>query len=390
VRGDRGNDDGQVTVLHAAQVWLPPTQTWLHGLVSSMPPRITNHVVAATSEHLDQFAVPNLVVRKGRPSLAERVAMRLERRPDVGPVDSVARHVRPDVIHAHFGPVGYVVRRAADRVGAALVVSFYGLDVDQTPTVSQHWEDRYRELFARADRVLCLGPDMRTRLEARGCPPAKLTVHHLGVDIESIPFAPRQYEGGSPLRCLIVGSFRPKKGIPDAVAALGRVATNVPVELTVIGDSGSDPRGVAEKARIMEALARANLPVVRMLGYRPHAEVFRLALENHILLAPSKTAEDLDREGTPMTIVELAATGMPVVSTVHSDIPEIVVDGVTGLLVPEGRVDDLADSILWLAANPDRWAEMGNASRRHAKQAFSARVQAERLAQIYQEVVAGA
>jgi len=73
-----------------------------------------------------------------------------------------------------------------------------------------------------------------------------------------------------------------------------------------------------------------------MLGFQPHAILFEEAYKNHIFLSPSVTALDGDTEGgAPVTIIEMAATGMPIISTKHCDIPEVIKDGVTGFLANE-------------------------------------------------------
>lgn len=377
------------TVVHVCQVWLPQTQTWLYGLVRHLPDHVASEVVAAQVRNLGQFPIGRLHTRHGSPGLLGRALRRITRAPDVGPVSSVVAAARPSIVHAHFGPVGWVVRDVARRVDSALVVSFYGLDVDYAPTVDHRWRARYRELFSAADRVLCLGPDMAGRLEGRGCPSRKLRIHHLGIDTDAIPYAPHPWTPDRPMRCLVAASFREKKGIPDAIEALGRVAATTRVELTIVGDADEEPRSQAEKTRIHTAI-EANPGVrVTLLGYRPHSEVLRLARNHDVFLAPSRTASDGDREGTPMTILEMMAAGLPVVSTTHADIPELIEDGRTGLLAREGNLDDLVDRIRWLVDHPEDRLPMATTARSHVEQRFSSAVQGRELAAVYDVVRAG-
>lgn len=376
-------------VVHACQVWLPQTQTWLYGLVKHLPARIENHIVAAEAENPDQFSVANLSVGAELQNPLRRIQRRIGGWPEIGAASEVVRRVRPRVVHAHFGPAGWVALDAARGRQTALVTSFYGLDVDYVPQADSRWKKRYRDLFVAADRILCLGPDMAERLEARGCPPGKLQIHHLGIDVDSLPYVPRAWSPGRPLRCLIAASFREKKGIPVAIEALGRLSQTIPIELTIIGDATADARSQQEKARIRATIDSSGLTRVNLLGYVSHALVLRSAYEHDVFLAPSRTASDGDREGTPMTIIEMAATGMPVVSTCHADIPELIEDGSSGLLAREGNVDDLVDRMRWLAANPDSWESIVSAARAHVELSFAAPVQGVRLARIYDEVGVG-
>ena len=112
-----------------------------------------------------------------------------------------------------------------------------------------------------------------------------------------------------PLRVLIAGSFREKKGIPYALEALGRLQQEIPLEITIIGDASE--RGEAEKLQILDTIKTHNLwPKTRMLGYQPHAILLEEAYRHHIFLSPSVTASDGDTEGgLPVSIIEMAATG---------------------------------------------------------------------------------
>jgi colanic acid/amylovoran biosynthesis glycosyltransferase len=87
-------------------------------------------------------------------------------------------------------------------------------------------------------------------------------------------------------------------------------------------------------------------------------------------LAPSVTAGDGDEEGIPNVIKEAMAVGLPVVSTVHAGIPELVVDGESGFLVPERSVEDLAERIMYLCDHPEIWPSLSHAARRKVETGF--------------------
>ena len=89
--------------------------------------------------------------------------------------------------------------------------------------VLTRWHNRYAELFASVDRVFCEGPYMASSNVRLGCPEHKVQVHHLGVAVDQIAYQPRSRSAGEPLRILIAGTFREKKGIPDALRAVGEL-----------------------------------------------------------------------------------------------------------------------------------------------------------------------
>ena len=109
--------------------------------------------------------------------------------------------------------------------------------------------------------------------------------------------------------------------------------------------------------------------------------------EARIFAAPSKTAADGDSEGLPTTIVEAARRGLPTVSTVHSGIPEVVVDGETGLLGPEGDSDALAGNLRRLLTDEALRSRLGAAAREHADANFDLVTQTGLLEDLYDSLV---
>ena len=103
-------------------------------------------------------------------------------------------------------------------------------------------------------------------------------------------------------------------------------------------------------------------------------------------LQASVTAADGDGEGgAPVVLLDAQAAGMPVVATHHADIPEYVVDGHSGLLAPERDVEALSECIRTLVEDPQRWAAMGRAGRRHVEQNYNVVTQCAALEDIYDE-----
>jgi colanic acid/amylovoran biosynthesis glycosyltransferase len=106
-----------------------------------------------------------------------------------------------------------------------------------------------------------------------------------------------------------------------------------------------------------------------------------------VFLSPSVTASTGDTEGgAPVTILEMAATGMPVVSTTHCDIPGLFPATARRLLAEERDVEGLANHLRWLVEHPEDWIALVESTRTWIEQEFDANVQGERLADLYREV----
>lgn len=381
-----------ITVVHSSHIWLPQTQTWLYNQLRHLPSDIIGHIVCERTDNLDQFELPNIhcvadlpVWRRRR----EKALRKLRLRTHLSLTVEIARRHHADIIHSHFGNIGWADMGAARRAGVKHVVTFYGLDVGFLPRRNPLWYRRYRALFDHVDIVQCEGGHMAGRIAALGCPDRKIRVHHLGIALDEVPFAPLSWRQGDPLRILIAASFREKKGIPDALEALGRLRDRTPLEITLIGDAGDDRRAQAEKTKILATIERLGLcDRVRLTGYQPHARLLEEARRHHVFLSPSLTARDGDTEGgAPVSLIEMAASGMMMVSTTHCDIPEVVRHGVSGLLSEERDIDGLVENLEWLVAHPKRWDEMRIAGREHVEEKFDARVQAERQAETYKALL---
>jgi colanic acid/amylovoran biosynthesis glycosyltransferase len=381
----------KITVIHSFPVWLPQTQTWMYNQVRYLPDDIEAHIVCERTENLDQFRRPHIhsLDRASRWRYHWDMRLRMHGiRRHLGFLVSQARHLNAQIIHSHFGDIGWADMKAAQRAGVRHVVTFYGQDVNFLPTVNPGWKTRYLELFAHVDRVLCEGPHMAKCVAGLGCPGQKIMVQRLGVRVDRIPFKFRQWDPSGPFRVLIASTFREKKGIPYALEALGRFQEEVSLEITIIGDASEAPGSLDEKKKILAVIEKYGLmQKTRMLGYQSHSVFFEEALKHHVFLSPSVTAKDGDTEGgAPVSIIEMAASGMPVISTIHCDIPEVICHGETGLLAPERDVDSLIRHLKWSVEHWDRWSEMVVKGRKHIENAFNAITQGTELAEIYRGV----
>lgn len=381
------------TVIHAFPMWLEQTQTWIYSQVSELQKQgFDAHVVCERTKNLDQFAVANIHCLADAPiwkRVWDKGLRKLGVRRHIGYLAQVGRKIGADVVHSHFGDIGWVNLGALRSLGSKHVVTFYGYDVNMLPSQYPVWRERYQVLFKEVDRILCEGSHMARCIVELGCPEYKVKVQHLGVDVNQIVFQPRQWKPNEPLCVLISASFREKKGITYAIEALGRLNKTIPVNLTIIGDASPDPVGQQEKQRIMAAIEQAGFSgSVRLLGYQPHAVLFREAYQHHLFLHPSVTALNGDTEGgAPVTIIEMLATGMPVVSTLHCDIPEVVGASLRHLLADERDVDGLYEIMKKLTDHPEDWLEIARQGRERILLEYDRSKQGLRLAEIYADLV---
>ena len=383
----------RLPVLHNNGTWLPITENWLYTQARFLPDPVEVHIVCYQVQHAEQFRLPRTYAYDEQP-LWKRAIRRVAHQigmPEVGDLlHETIRKREIQVLHSHFAPTGCHNLAAVQRTSIKHIVTFYGYDVNRLPSQDPRWVERYHELFQQVDRVLCEGQHMAMQIARLGCPQEKIHTHHLGIDLDQIPFRPRKWHGQEPFRVLIAASFREKKGIPDALDALGNLARDIDIQISVIGDAPDSEEGRLEKRRIHNTVAKHNLESrVQFLGYQPRAVMLEEAYSHHVFLSPSVTAQNGDTEGgAPIAISEMLATGMPVIATTHCDIPEAVGLRQQQLLVEEHDVAGLTDKLYWLLSNPQEWEAITTASRQHLENEYSARTQGQRLAKHYVEVCA--
>lgn len=286
-----------------------------------------------------------------------------------------------DVYHAHFGNVGRnwdflrMRRLLADQIpDARFVVSFYGLDASRVLVANP---DAYETLFQIADVLTVLSEDMRQDLIDQGCPQEKTVIQPLAIDMSNFQFKPRTFPKDGPIEILTVARFDEKKGLRYAIDAVEPLVREYDVKFSIAGDG---PLFEQIEDRIQQ---KGIGDSVNLLGWMDQSEVQRLYDRSHLFLLPSITAKDGSKEGTPTVLLEAQACGLPVVSTYHAGIPEIVDDGKSGYLVPERNVDALESALRELVEHPDQWSELGRHGRSLVQQRHSIPAMVRRLGNIY-------
>jgi colanic acid/amylovoran biosynthesis glycosyltransferase len=292
-------------------------------------------------------------------------------------------HAPFDVVHCHFGPNG--IRAAALReIGAiktrALITSFYGYDLSEFI----RGPNPYSRLFRQGELFLPLSEKMRDRLIAIGCPEERILIQRLGVASADFP-ASSSRGGAGPVRIVSVARLVEKKGIEFGIRAVARLAEAAVggVQYTIVGDGPLRP--VLE--RMIRSLGMQDAVV--MAGWRDRAAVRTYLAEADILLAPSVTSATGDEEGTPTAILEAMASGLPVVSTFHAGIPELVKDGVSGMLVRERDVEATAAAVSILVQDLNLRRSMGLTGRAFVSERHDIERLNGRLLEIYREQTDG-
>ncbi len=265
-----------------------------------------------------------------------------------------ARH---DVVSCHFGDYGMlaVALRKAGALEGKIITTFHGYDLSSY--LAKAGAGVYRDLFERGDFFLLVSDFGREKLISLGCRPDKIAVHRMGIDVSRFSCTDRTRPSNS-AQVVSISRLVEKKGLSYGIRAVAEVAKSHPgIRYRIVGDGPlrGDLSGLIDSFGLRG--------IVELCGWKSAEEVHRILAEADVYLAPSVTASDGDQEGIPVSLMEAMATGVPVVSTWHSGIPELVYDGVSGLLAQEGDAGALAEHLTALLDHSELRERISRAGR---------------------------
>ncbi|KKW49569.1 colanic acid/amylovoran biosynthesis glycosyltransferase [Pantoea sp. PNA 14-12] len=287
-----------------------------------------------------------------------------------------------DVFLVHFGYAGALANKLRELgiLKGKQATVFHGADISRRHILDEHKQD-YRNLFQQSELMLPISHLWQNKLIEMGCPPEKIHVTRMGIEPEKFNFQPR--DGfHTPLRIVSVARLTEKKGLDVAVKASAMLKQRGgQFQYTIIGNGDQDKM-------MRDFIANeAMQDCVTMPGFKPQEEIRKALSDADIFLLPSKTAADGDMEGIPVALMEAMAVGLPVVSTFHSGIPELIENNVSGWLVKEDDADALADTLLKLSQGEVDVAPVVAAARQKVETEFNQHIAYRELAQILEQMV---
>lgn len=299
---------------------------------------------------------------------------------------------KPNLIHAHYGYAGVEIMHTKKKLGIPLITTFYGHDINRFPRENKSWYYWYRSLFSVGDVFLVEGSRMKKSLIKLGCKKEKIIINHLGIDTKTIQYKPRIKKTDDAIRILISARFVKKKGIPNALTALGEIKRKTPslkLKITILGDCSKTKESQKEKEKILKTIKKYNIAdIVHLKGMQSHSVFIEELYKNHIFLQASIEGENGDSEGgAPVSIIEATCSGMPVVGSNHCDIGEVIINNKNGYLVKENNVSDLEQKLYALITNSNKWKTFGENGRKHIINNYDSIKQGDKLSKIYNSLL---
>lgn len=314
-------------------------------------------------------------------AVGEPRARRLSRRVARWEWRRFLRRGKPDVLHVQFGHVGTTHLPGLLDCELPLLVTFHGSDINTATFRPKGYLRKMRRLFARADLCHFVSHALQKEAELLDCPTHKSRVLYLGTPIPDEAVRNSTRIGMTTFAC--VASLVPCKGHETLLCAFALLVRDVAeARLHLFGDGHL-------RSRLEWLASRLALEGrVSFHGQLPYDEVqMRLRRDIDVVVLASQQDDTGAREGLPMSLVEGAALGLPLIGTRCGGIPEIVRDGETGVLVEQREPERLANAMLTLARTPVLRRQLGQTGRKLAREHFDIERQLPQIAALYPDAL---
>ncbi|MEH2323759.1 MAG: glycosyltransferase [Nostoc sp.] len=283
-----------------------------------------------------------------------------------------------DIIHCHFAPNGIkaLILRELGVIRGRVITTFHGYDVNKK--FMREYVEMYKHILSLGDSYTVNTTFTGNMAIELGCPPNKIFKLPVGLDISEYNFQEKTLRANETIKLITVARLVEKKGIEYSIRAVARVLKNYSnIEYNIIGD-GSIRKSLEKLTTELKITNK-----VKFLGWQTQDEIRQIYADSHIFILSSVTASDGDKEGQGLVLQEAQAMGLPVLSTLHNGIPDGVLDGKSGFLVPEKDVEALADKLGYLVEHPETWSSMGLAGRLFVEKNYDIRILNDKLIEIY-------
>ena len=274
---------------------------------------------------------------------------------------SLIKSNKIDVVLAQYGPGGVHLNSICKAANIDLIVHFHGFDASDFQTLKTY-EDSYKALFQDAKKIIAVSKVMQDKLVTIGCPLDKIKVITYGPNNLFFNIEPKY-------NCetfFALGRFIDKKAPYLTILSFNEVLKKFPnakLRMAGNGELLNTCKNMVKALQITDS--------VTFLGVI-HPEQTIKEMENAIAFVQhSLIADDGDSEGSPVAVLEAQAAGLPVISTFHAGIPEVVLNNETGFLVIETDIYGMADAMLKILQDKKLAQKMGQAGRQRVLNNFS-------------------
>jgi len=269
-----------------------------------------------------------------------------------------------DIVVAEYGTTAARILKVCKRAELPLIPIFHGYDIHIYEIVEKN-KVQYRDLFLYSKKIIAVSFSMKQKLISLGCEEEKIEVSPCAPDDTFFDLEPDFSEK----KLISIGRFVEKKAPNVSIKAFAKVVKKHPdAKLYMIGQG---PMFEACVQLIDELSMQEN---IFLLGVKNRDEIRALMATCSVYVQHSVVAKNGDSEGTPVSILEAQAAAIPVVSTLHEGIKDVIVNNETGFLVSEHDEADMASKIEFLLDHLVKAKLMGLNGRKRTLEKYARKV----------------
>ncbi len=266
-----------------------------------------------------------------------------------------------DCVLAEYGPTACATLKVVQHLKIPMVVHFHGYDASIKKVLADYKEP-YKKVFDYAKSVIAVSDKMKETLINAGCPCDKIIISVYGPDPVFFNNHPLYHTQ----QFIAVGRFVEKKAPSLTIRAFEKVADKYPNATLVMAGDGEL---LNDCKKSVSDLGLEKKVIFKRI--QSSAEIQTLMEGAIAFVQHSVTAPNGDSEGTPVAILEAQAAALPVISTYHAGIPDVVSHNETGLLADELDVDGMAENMMKILREENLAKKLGEAGRKRIAENFT-------------------
>lgn len=380
-------------ILHYCESFSPLSETFIYDNITELEKQGVDNIVVTTNrvnnnerpfDKVTELKVPKkwdvekllhrfFVILKGdNPIITTWTQIRRQ-------INKSVHRANPDIIHAHFGPMGVIIAPVAQKLNIPLIVTFYGFDISKLKR-QEFWREKYLDLWNQVSAVTVLSLEMKKDAIEMGCPESKIHIVHLSRELTNIQCK----EVTHPIVNFIsVGRLTDKKGHMFTIKVFEKLREEgLRLNLEIIGDG-------EERIKLEEYIVNNNLTdEIKLLGPLSNQRTMEKLYESDAFILTCKTAENGDKEGTPTVFVEAQAIGLPCISTKHSGIPEMFPNNNQWMLAEEEDMNGILQRIrLLLQKSKQELVDTIKVGQEHIFAQFNLTKEVDKLKTVYSQIL---
>lgn len=286
------------------------------------------------------------------------------------------RKYKIDLVFAHYGTTSHKILNVCKFLKIPLITHFHGFDA----SVKEHIEgsNNYKEVFEYSSYVIAVSKFMQSKLAILGCKTEKVIYNSCTPSDDFFEIKPT-FKNNT---FIALGRFIDKKAPYYTILAFQKVLKEFPDAKLIVGGEGSLFEVCVNLIKHLNIGGNVKLP--GKLTKEEYMEYLRTSMA---FVQHSITAINGDQEGTPVAVLEANAAGLPVISTRHTGIAEVIVHNETGLLVEEHDVNEMALGMLSLLKDKKRAIEMGQKGKERIQKHYNSNKQIEVLDELIENAI---